>query len=134
MLRERFADKPIFLQVVDVFLNLDKDKPTREKRRARHRVVGYQLDDGKLWQIGDGRTTRSRPQVECVSQSKAVELAGVENVANGHWQQDLLKLRLTDTICSPRLDKSIIKAILSCGWCKAFGGVYRYLLLQLIVH
>ncbi|KZP12542.1 hypothetical protein FIBSPDRAFT_754729, partial [Athelia psychrophila] len=111
VLRERFADEPIFLQVVDAFMELDHDKPAREKRRARHRAVGYQLDDGKLWRIGDGKTTRSRPRVECVSQVEAVELARAEHVENGHWRRDLIRLKLADTICSPRLEKSITKAI-----------------------
>lgn len=57
VLRERFTDEPIFLQVVDAFLDLDYDKPARDKRRARHRAIGYQLDGGRLWRIGDGRTT-----------------------------------------------------------------------------
>ncbi|KZP06436.1 hypothetical protein FIBSPDRAFT_764409, partial [Athelia psychrophila] len=111
-LRERFIDEPIFLQVVDAFLDLDEDKPARDKRRARHRAVGYQLDGGKLWRIGDGRTTRSRPRVECVSQAEAVELAKVEHVENGHWRRDLIKLKLADKICSPRLEKSVTRAIL----------------------
>lgn len=134
VLRERFADEPIFLQVVDAFMELDHDKPAREKRRARHRAVGYQLDDGKLWRIGDGKTTRSRPRVECVSQVEAVELARAEHVENGHWRRDLIRLKLADTICSPRLEKSITKAILECGRCKGFGGAFSYSLLQPITR
>lgn len=133
-LRDRFANELIFQQVVDAFLELDKDKPVRDKRRARHRALGYQLDEGKLWRVGDGRTARSRARVECVSQAEAVELARGEHANNGHWSRDLIKIQLMDRICSPNLDQSITKAILDCGRCKAFGGAHMYSLLQPITR
>lgn len=69
-----------------------------------------------------------------MSQSEVVELAREEHVRNGHWRRDLIKLKLVDTICSPRLEKSITKAILECGRCKGFGGAVLYSLLQPITR
>lgn len=57
VLCERFTDEPIFLQVVDAFLDLDHGKPAREKQRARYRAIGYQLDGEKLWRVGESKTT-----------------------------------------------------------------------------
>lgn len=63
-----------------------------------------------------------------------MELARVEHIANGHWRRDLIQLKLADSICRPRLEKSVTKVILECGRCKAFGGAILYLLLQPITH
>lgn len=67
-------------------------------------------------------------------QSEVVELVRAEHLWNGHWRRDLIKLHLVDTICSPRLEKSITKAILGCGRCKGFGGAHFYSLLQPITR
>ncbi|KZP25679.1 hypothetical protein FIBSPDRAFT_661845, partial [Athelia psychrophila] len=107
-LRERFAEEPIFLQVIDALWNLDKGKTVREKRRARHRALGYWIEGDKLWRLGDGRSTRAKPRKECISQKEAVELARAEHLDKGHWHRDLIKKQLMDRVCSPRLDKSIM--------------------------
>lgn len=133
-LRTRFANEPIFLQVIDALLNLDHGKTVREKRRARHRALGYMIDEGKLWRLGDGRTTRARPRLECVSQQEAIELARTQHNDHGHWGRDLIKIQLLDHICSPRLEKSITKAILDCAQCKAFGGAHTFSLFQPITR
>ncbi|KZP06515.1 hypothetical protein FIBSPDRAFT_764317 [Athelia psychrophila] len=114
-LRGRFANEPMFLQVIDAIWNLDYAKTVREKRRARHRALGYMIDEGKLWRLGDGKTTRVRPRLKCVSQAEAIVLAREEHATKGHWRRDLIKNQLVDRICSPRLDKSITTAILECG-------------------
>lgn len=129
-LQQRFTEEPIFLQVINTFLNLDTGKTVQEKRRARHRALGYQIDGGKLWQLGDGCSTRSCPWLECVSQKEAVELARVEHATNGHWGCDLIKIQLMDHIRSPCLDKSIMVALLKCSRCKAFGGAHMYSLFK----
>ncbi|KZP10618.1 hypothetical protein FIBSPDRAFT_675667, partial [Athelia psychrophila] len=107
-LRERFTEEPIFLQVIDALWELDKGKTVREKRRARHRALGYWIEGDKLWRLGDGKSTRAKPRRECVSQKEAVELARTEHLDNGHWHRDLIKKQLMDRVCSPRLDKSIM--------------------------
>lgn len=133
-LRERFTEEPIFLQVIDALWDLDKGKTVREKRRARHRALGYWIEGGKLWRLGDGKSTRAKPRKECVSQAEAVELARSEHLSKGHWHRDLIKKQLMDRFCSPRLDKSIMTALLECGRCKAFGAAHTYSLFQPITR
>ena len=93
-------------------------------------MLGYQIDEGCLWRIGDGKSTHARPRLECVTQEEAKELARQEHEKNGHFGQDLVKIALLDCICSPHLDKSIMAAIVECGQCKAFGGQHLATLLE----
>ena len=97
-------------------------------------MLGYQIDDGHLWRIGDGKSTRARPRLECVTQEEAKELARCEHKENGHFGRDLIKIALLDRICSPHLDKSILAAIVECGRCKAFGGQHLAALLEPITR
>ena len=123
-LRTRFSKEPIFAEVIDAMYNLDHGRRIHDKRRARHQMLGYQIQDDKLWRIGDGRSTRARAQLECVTQEEAKGLACTEHV----------KIALLDHICSPKLDKSILTAIVECGCCKAFGGQHLTLLLEPITR
>ena len=121
-LRSCFSKEPIFAEVIDAMYNLDHGRRIRDKKRARHRMLGYQIQDRKLWRVGNGKSTRARAQLECVTQEEARELARIEHAKNGHFGRDLIKIALLDRICSPKLDKSILAAIVECGRCKAFGG------------
>ena len=133
-LRARFIDEPIFLDVIDAMNNIDQGKRVRDKRRARHRMLGYQIEGGRLYRIGDGKSTRARPRLECVTQKEAIELARVEHQERGHFGRDLIKISLLDRICSPKLDKSIMTAIVECGRCKGFGGTHLAALLEPITR
>ena len=133
-LQERFANEPVFLDVIDAMNNVDHGKRVRDKRRARHRMLGYQIEDGRLYRIGDGKSTRARPRLECVTREEAVELARIEHEKGGHFGRDLIKISLLDRICSPRLDKSIMTAIVECGRCKGFGGSHLAALLEPITR
>ena len=121
-LRSCFSKEPIFAEVIDAMYNLDHGRHICDKKRARHRMLGYQIQDSKLWRVGNGKSTRARAQLECVTQEEARELARIEHAKNGHFGRDLIKIALLDRICSPKLDKSILAAIVECGRCKAFGG------------
>lgn len=79
-LRERFADEPPFLQVINTLWDLDKEKTVCETRWAQHRALGYWIDEGKLWCLGDGKTMRAKPRWECMTQKEAVELARTEHL------------------------------------------------------
>jgi hypothetical protein len=133
-LRDRFANEPVFLDVIDAMNNVDHGKRVRDKRRARHRMLGYQIENGRLYRIGDGKSTRARPRLECVTQEEAVELARIEHEKGGHLGRDLIKISLLDRICSPRMDKSIMTAIVECGRCKSFGGSHLAALLEPITR
>ncbi|KIJ10424.1 hypothetical protein PAXINDRAFT_86101, partial [Paxillus involutus ATCC 200175] len=107
-LQTRFVDEPLLLEIVEALHDLDSNKPDRIRRRARHRALNYQIENGQLFRIADGRSVRARARVECVSQKEAIELAKDEHANNGHWGRDLVKIKLMDRIWSPKLDQSIV--------------------------
>jgi len=112
VLKERFKDEPLFLDVVDAIIGVSLgDATVWEKKGVQHRKTQYMLEDGKLWFVGGGSGTQARVRHECVSRTEAVELAQLEHEQGGHWHQDAIKLALTDHYHSPKLDKSIIRAI-----------------------
>jgi hypothetical protein len=114
-LRKRFAAEPMFMSILDVLLELDHGKSTRDQRRAQHRAKEYMIDEGKLWRIADGRTSRARAHLECVTQVEMVELARVQHETGGHFMLDMVKLELMDKYCGSRVDQAIVKGIKSCG-------------------
>ena len=97
-------------------------------------MLGYQIKGGKLWHIGDGKSTRAQACLECITQEEAKELARVEHETNGHFGHDLIKIALLDRVCSPKLDKSILAAIVEFGRCKVFGGQHLASLLEPITR
>jgi len=133
-MRTRFQHEPLFLEVVEALLDLDSGKPERDRRRARHRALGYIIEEGHLWCIADGKSTRARARVECISQEEAVEMARDSHAKNGHWGRDLTKLQLMDRIFSPKLDKSIVTALLQCPQCKNFGSTHLHSLMYPITR
>ena len=56
----------------------------------------------------------------------------MEHEAGGHFHRDLIKIALLDKIHSPKLDKSIMKAISDGARCKNFGSTHLNVLLQSI--
>jgi len=135
VLKERFKDEPLYLDVIDAIIGLSSREVTvREKKRAQHRKTQYMIEDGKLWFVGGGNGTRARARRECVSQTEVVVLAKAEHEQGGHWHRDAMKLALLDRYHSPKLNKSIVKAITDCAWCKNFGGTHLNSLLQPITR
>jgi transposase InsO family protein len=135
VLKERFKDEPLYLDVLDAITGFSSRETTvREKKRAQHRKTQYALNEGKLWFIGGGSGTRARARRECVSKVEAVELARAEHEQGGHWHRDAIKMALLDRYHSPKLDESIVKAVLDCARCKNFGGTHLHSLLQPITR
>ncbi|KIK22649.1 hypothetical protein PISMIDRAFT_102087 [Pisolithus microcarpus 441] len=132
-LREHFANKLLFLEVVEAIGNLKTNTSDRDKKRAQHRAEGYHINNGHLWCIQPSKSLASRPRVKCVTQEEAIALAEEEHKTNRHWGRDLVKLKLMDTICSPWLDQSIWQALLKCVQCKNFGSMHLHSLLYLIM-
>ena len=66
-------------------------------------MLRYQIQDGKLWHVGDGKSTRARAWLECVTQEEAKELVCIEHVKNGDFGHDLIKITLLDHVCGPNL-------------------------------
>lgn len=126
---EHFADEPLFLEVVQAITNHNSHKTERECNCMRHQAEGYQIEDGKLWQITDGKSICAKPWAECISQREAIEMARHEHSNNRHWGCDLTKLQLMDRVYSPQLDQSITIALLKCPQCKNFGSSHLHSLM-----
>lgn len=92
------------------------------------------IEDGKLWRIAGGHSTRARTKVKCITREEATKLARLEHESNGHWQRDSVKKSLLDRVWSPGLDASIVKGITDCGVCKNFGSVHLHSLLDPITR
>jgi len=54
-------------------------------------MLGHQIDDGRLWQIGDGKSTRAQACLECVTQEEAKAFLQAEHEKGGHFGRDLIK-------------------------------------------
>ena len=78
-LRERFKGEPIFAEVIDAILEIDHNTNLRQKKRARHRASEYMIEDGKLWQIAGGHSTRAKSRVECITCEEASLLVKQEH-------------------------------------------------------
>jgi hypothetical protein len=112
-LRTRFANKPVFLEVIDAIYNLDQNRDIQEKRQARHRALQYIIEDEKLWRLKGGMETRARAKVECISKEEAKILAEKAHMEGGHWGRE---------------------AIRNCAKCKSFGSTHLHSLLELITR
>ncbi|PPQ92619.1 hypothetical protein CVT25_007819 [Psilocybe cyanescens] len=133
-LRARFANERMFLEVVEALLGMDSGRKLKERRRARHRALGYFVEDGRLWRLADGKSIRARARVECVTKAEAKAMAWTVHRDGGHFQRDNVKAVLLDRIYSPGLDQSITLAITECGKCKAFGPTHLHSLLEPITR
>ncbi|TFK21582.1 hypothetical protein FA15DRAFT_556063, partial [Coprinopsis marcescibilis] len=110
-LRSRFHNEKVFVDVVDAIYELDQGKSLRDRNRARHKAHEYMIEEGKLWRVGSGNTSRAKARVECISQDEATKLAWEIHRNGGHFHRDNVKVQMLNTISSPKLDQSITKAI-----------------------
>ena len=133
-LQEHFKEEPIFAEVIDAILELDQGTSLWLRKRARHRATEYMIEEGKLWRVAGGHSTRARSKVECITREEATQLAKTEHETNRHWQHNSVKKSLLDHIWSPGLDTSIVKGITDCGICKNFRGTHLHSLLNPITR
>ena len=129
-LRTRFKNEPMFASILDALLELDHGNSTRDKKRARHRAQDFMIAEGKLWRVADGRTSRARARLECVTQPEMVDLAKKEHESGGHFKRDMVKLELMDKYYGTRVDQAIVKAISDCERYKNFGTTHIHSLLE----
>jgi hypothetical protein len=73
--------RTIFLKGRNWYLT---SQPIFKGPRARHRMLGYQIAARKLWRVGDGKSTRARTWLECITQKEAQVLAAEEHRNGGH--------------------------------------------------
>ena len=124
----------MFLSILEALLELEHGNDAHEKRKAKHRAGDYMIEDGKLWQIEDGKLARARSKHECVTEAEMVELAKELHKKGGHFHRDNVKLALMDAYVGTHVDRCIIKGIRDCGQCKGFGAPHIHLLLEPITH
>ena len=122
----RFANEPLFHQVVLALRDKDLALALRDRKRARHRAAEYQIDEGKLWHVRGKQSVRARARKECVSQGEALDMAREIHGREGHFGRDAIKEKLLDKIKSPYLDQTILTAIRECGRCKGFGSTHLH--------
>lgn len=134
LLQERFKDEPLFREVVEALMEMDQGRSIKERKRARHRASQYMMDEGKLWRVAGGNSTRARARTECITQKEAVKAAYQQHVEGGHWGRDSIKLAMMDQFHSPKLDNSILLAIRDCPQCKNFGPTHLHTLLDPITR
>ncbi|TFY75650.1 hypothetical protein EWM64_g8362 [Hericium alpestre] len=133
-LRDRFAEEPLFREVVDALTAQDQGTNIRDKRHARHRAMEYFIEDGRLYRLHGGTRVRARPKLECVTKTEAKALAYEQHITGGHWGRDHIKIALLDRICCPGLDASILAAVRKCTQCKSFGAPHLHSLLEPITR
>ena len=120
----------LFKTVIEALELINEETSIKEKKRARHWASEYMIEDGKLRHVGGGTKARVKARRECVTQEEAVELARKEHEQGGHWHRDGIKIALVDSIHSPKLNQSIVKAIMDCARCKGFRGTHLNAILQ----
>ena len=47
-LQTQFANKKVFIKVIDSMLGLDHGKSLRVRKRTKHKAKGYMIEEGKL--------------------------------------------------------------------------------------
>ena len=120
----------MFLSILEALSELEHGNDAHEKRKAKHKARDYMIQDGKLWQIGDGKLARARLKHECITEVEMVELAKELHKKGGHFHCDNMKLALMDAYVGTRMDRCIVKGIRDCGQCKGFGTPHIYSLLE----
>jgi hypothetical protein len=66
-LKERLKAEHLFTEVIDTIMAHDSAKTVQDRRRAHHRVSQYVLEEGKLWRLHGGTSTRVWTKTECMS-------------------------------------------------------------------
>jgi hypothetical protein len=133
-LRERFKNEPIYLQVIDAILELDFGTSMQKRKRARHQATQYFIDENKLWRLGGGVGVRARPRRECLTKEEARAKAVEVHEKGGHFHRDSIKLTMMDKYHSPKMDESIVSAIMDCARCKGFGPAHLHSLLDPVIR
>ncbi len=109
-------------------------KSERERQRAQHRASQYLIEDGKLWRVSGGTSSRARSRTECVTRMEAKVLALQQHTNNGHWVGMLSSLLYLTRFIALALDQSILEAISDCPQCKNFGSTHLHALLNPITR
>ena len=134
-LLDRFKGEAVFREVIEALLDIaDPQSDDRAKERAKHRAEQYLIENGKLWRMRGGTSTRARARVECITTEEATVHATDIHASHGHWGRDAIKIAMLDKVWCPGLDKIILNAIAHCPRCKNFGTSHLHALLNPITR
>ena len=86
----------MFFLILEALSELEHGNDAHEKRKAKHKARDYMIQDGKLWQIGDGKLAGAHSKRECVTKVEMVELVKELHKKGGHFHHDNVKLALMD--------------------------------------
>jgi hypothetical protein len=84
-LQEWFKDEPIYLQVIDMLMEINFGAGEREQEHAHHQVSQYFIKEGKLWQLGGGTGVWARLRRECLTWAEAREKVAEVHANQGHF-------------------------------------------------
>jgi hypothetical protein len=59
-IQARFVKEPMFTNIIEALLELNHGTRVRDRKRAQHNTVNYQIDEGKLWHVGGGNKIRAK--------------------------------------------------------------------------
>jgi len=93
-LKERFTDEPLFLEVIEALLELDKGRNSR-KENAHATSIQYVIEEGPLWHVGGGTRIRSTNTAGMRNEKEAVDLARQE-----HEGEDTGTETVSSSLCS----------------------------------
>lgn len=77
----------MYLSIIQALADIDQGLSVKEKRKVWHRAKEYMVDEGRLWRVADGRTSRAIARLECVTQKEMTELARRLHEENGHFKE-----------------------------------------------
>ena len=104
-----FGNELMFLWILEALSELEHGNDAHEKRKAKHRARDYMNQDGKLWQIGDGKLVRAHTKGKCITKVEMVELVKELHKKRGHFHYDNMKLALMDAYVGTQMDRCIVK-------------------------
>ncbi|KAG8723900.1 hypothetical protein FRC09_001303 [Ceratobasidium sp. 395] len=124
---DRYKRDPYFGEIVQYLVlgavgsdDITKSNVERVQKRAAHRAVGFEVEDGKLWRVA-GKGSHRAPRVECIPKAEGAALALAMHEATGHFGRDLTILILQERYFWPNLRSDVTAAVTTCPRCRNFG-------------
>ena len=130
-LEVQFQGDIFFTPIICHLLGKSASDSVSEWQHAMHQAEGFTINNGKLWRVSTKAHNRV-PRTKCQPTANGFQLALECHERNGHFQADLLKLKLKDKYFWPGLDTDCHQACLECSKCKYFGPAVLTGLLHLI--
>lgn len=130
-LEAEFRSDIFFMPIIRHLLGKTAGAVISERRHAMHRAEGFNIENGRLWRVSSKPSDRVA-KTWCRPTKDGFQLALKAHKHNGHFQADLLKLKLRDRHFWPGLNVDCRQACIECSHCKNFGPPALNALLQLM--